>query len=179
MSRPELFGDRPETAGREAKGRGKARMQSPVRDQLGWQTVDLDSLLEAGHPVRVIWSYVAGLDRGARAYGWPGTGRSAPDAGTLAVRDGGRGWQRAGFGAAVREPCGLSLAVRRGERQLPRPGGLPDGARRGSGRPSGAVGGRIGAGRGGQPARGGAGRGAGAGARGGGRRFVPAQEQPA
>lgn len=65
MSRPELFGDLPETAGREAKGRGKARMQSPVRDQLGWQTVDLDSLLEAGHPVRVIWSYVAGLDLGA------------------------------------------------------------------------------------------------------------------
>jgi len=60
-----LFGDLPETASREAKDRGKARMRSPVRDQPGWQTVDLDSLMEAGHPVRVIWSYVAGLDLGA------------------------------------------------------------------------------------------------------------------
>jgi transposase len=62
MSGSGLFGDLPETWGREAQDRGKARMRSPVRDQPGWETVDLDSLIEAGHAVRVIWSYVAGLD---------------------------------------------------------------------------------------------------------------------
>ena len=56
MSGSGLFGDLPETWGREAQDRGKARMRSPVRDQPGWETVVLDSLIEAGHAVRVIWS---------------------------------------------------------------------------------------------------------------------------
>jgi transposase len=68
MSGSGLFGDLPETAmgdGQDGGGqdtRGRPRMRSPQRDQPGWELVDLDSLIEAEHPVRVIWTYVSGLD---------------------------------------------------------------------------------------------------------------------
>lgn len=65
MARAELFEDLPVTPPREAKDRGKPRVRSPMRDQVELQVSDLDSLIDADHPVRVIWNYVAGLDLSA------------------------------------------------------------------------------------------------------------------
>jgi transposase len=44
---------------------GAARMREPVRDQIELRAVDLDSLIGQDHAVRVIWSYVEGLDLSA------------------------------------------------------------------------------------------------------------------
>ncbi|MBB4583429.1 transposase, partial [Rhizobium aethiopicum] len=41
---------------------GAARMREPVRDQIELRAVDIDSLIGQDHAVRVIWSYVEGLD---------------------------------------------------------------------------------------------------------------------
>ena len=46
----------------EGSGGGAPRVQRAQRDQLGWQAVDLDSLLAADHPVRAVWSFVEALD---------------------------------------------------------------------------------------------------------------------
>ncbi|MDE8763962.1 IS5/IS1182 family transposase, partial [Rhizobium sp. CBK13] len=46
-------------------GRGAARMREPVRDQIELRAVDIDSLIGQDHAVRVIWSYVEGLDLSA------------------------------------------------------------------------------------------------------------------
>ena len=65
MSRDGLFEDLPEVEGPRAKGSGKPRMREPVRDQIALRAVDLDSVIGADHPARVIWAYVEGLDLGA------------------------------------------------------------------------------------------------------------------
>ncbi|MDO3437029.1 IS1182 family transposase [Rhizobium sp. CBN3] len=44
---------------------GAARMREPVRDQIELRAVDIDSLIGQDHAVRVIWSYVEGLDLSA------------------------------------------------------------------------------------------------------------------
>lgn len=62
MSGDELFDDLPETASPGAAGFGKPRLREPVRDQIELRAVDIDSLIGADHPARVIWAYVEGLD---------------------------------------------------------------------------------------------------------------------
>ena len=44
---------------------GEARVVRPVRDQLEWGIVDLESLLPQDHPARGIWSYLQMLDLSA------------------------------------------------------------------------------------------------------------------
>jgi len=61
MGQEGLFGDLPE-APAAARSGGKARMRTPARDQMELQAVDLESLVDADHPVRVIWNYVSQLD---------------------------------------------------------------------------------------------------------------------
>src|SRR5258708_26016575 len=65
MAREGLFGGLAETPAVKARDEGKPRVRSPVRDQLELQAVDLDSLVDAEHPVRVVWIYVAQLDLSA------------------------------------------------------------------------------------------------------------------
>jgi transposase len=63
MGRKSLFGDLPEGAAaiaREAAGR--VRLREPSRDQIELRAVDVDSLIGAEHPARVIWAYVEKLD---------------------------------------------------------------------------------------------------------------------
>ena len=48
-----------------AAARGAPRLREPERDQLELRAVDIDSLIGQDHPVRVIWSYVEGLDLSA------------------------------------------------------------------------------------------------------------------
>jgi transposase len=67
MSRDGLFKDLPqvavpEAAVPEAAVSGKPRMREPLRDQIALQPVDLDSVIGADHPARVIWAYVEALD---------------------------------------------------------------------------------------------------------------------
>jgi transposase len=63
MSGEELFDDLPEVsrAGKEGAG-GAPRLRAPVRDQIELRVVDIDSLIGADHPARVIWCYLEGLD---------------------------------------------------------------------------------------------------------------------
>lgn len=58
-----LFDDLPEVsrAGKKAAG-GAPRLREPVRDQIELRAVDIESLIGADHPARVIWGYVEGLD---------------------------------------------------------------------------------------------------------------------
>lgn len=44
---------------------GAARLREPVRDQVELRAVDLEGLVGADHPVRVIWGYVERLDLSA------------------------------------------------------------------------------------------------------------------
>ena len=44
---------------------GEARVVRPVRDQLGWEVVDLESRLPQDHPARGIWSCLERLDLSA------------------------------------------------------------------------------------------------------------------
>jgi transposase len=59
-----LFGELPEQARprAEAAAGGAARLREPVRDQIELRAVDIESLIGAEHPARVIWAYVEGLD---------------------------------------------------------------------------------------------------------------------
>ena len=60
-----LFEDLPEMKAPEAGGvEGRPRLREPVRDQIELRAVDIDSLIGADHPARVIWSYVERLDLG-------------------------------------------------------------------------------------------------------------------
>jgi transposase len=63
MSGKELFDDLREMAAprRDASG-GRVRLRHPERDQIEWRSVDLDSLIAASHPARVVWRYVEKLD---------------------------------------------------------------------------------------------------------------------
>lgn len=61
MSDDQLFGD---LALQQAPAQviGQARLRVPQRDQIELRAVDIDSLIGADHPARIIWSYVEGLD---------------------------------------------------------------------------------------------------------------------
>jgi transposase len=64
MGRDELFGELPERARPQADAAplGAPRLREPQRDQIELRAVDIESLIGADHPVRVIWAYVEGLD---------------------------------------------------------------------------------------------------------------------
>lgn len=62
MSGDELFEDLPEMTGPRMAGSGQPRQREPLRDQLELRAVDLDSVIGADHPARVIWAYVERLD---------------------------------------------------------------------------------------------------------------------
>src|SRR3546814_1990132 len=64
MARDGLFEDLPEQPGPE-RAAGRPRLREPERDQIELRAVDLDSLIGAEHPARVIWAYVEQLDLSA------------------------------------------------------------------------------------------------------------------
>ena len=65
MSRETLFDDLPEAGPVAREWPGRPRLREPVRDQVELRAVDLEALLPAEHPARVIWAYVQKLDLGA------------------------------------------------------------------------------------------------------------------
>jgi len=67
MAGDELFPDLSEQANPRASEAGEPRLREPVRDQVELRVMDLDGLIEPGHPVRVIWDYVQRLDLRALA----------------------------------------------------------------------------------------------------------------
>jgi transposase len=66
MAADELFGNLPEGRKPQADARAAEapRLREPKRDQIELRAVDIESLIGAEHRVRVIWSYVEGLDLG-------------------------------------------------------------------------------------------------------------------
>jgi transposase len=62
MSGDELFSDLPIQRDLRVADLGRPRMREPVRDQIELRAVDLEALVAAEHPVRVIWAYVEQLD---------------------------------------------------------------------------------------------------------------------
>ena len=62
MADDDLFSDLPVQKKSEAFEPGRPRLRQPVRDQIELRAVDLDGLIGAEHPARVIWDYVRGLD---------------------------------------------------------------------------------------------------------------------
>src|SRR5437868_2682658 len=62
MSRETLFGELPVSEPAEREWPGSPRLREPVRDQIELRAVDLEALLPAEHPARVIWAYVGKLD---------------------------------------------------------------------------------------------------------------------
>ncbi|HKO07474.1 MAG TPA: IS5/IS1182 family transposase, partial [Alphaproteobacteria bacterium] len=65
MAGDELFKDLPGSLEPRGRGMGKVRLREPVRDQIELRAVDIDSLIGAEHPARVIWAYVEKLDLSA------------------------------------------------------------------------------------------------------------------
>jgi transposase len=65
MSGDGLFGELPNGLGPAAKPAGAPRLREPVRDQIELRAVDLDSLIGADHPARLIWASVQALDLSA------------------------------------------------------------------------------------------------------------------
>jgi transposase len=62
MARDTLFDDLPEAEPAAREWSGQPRLREPVRDQVELRAVDLEALLSADHPARVIWAYVQRLD---------------------------------------------------------------------------------------------------------------------
>ena len=63
MNQKGLFEGLPEQAAPERESAmGAPRLREPVRDQVELRAVDLERLIVADHPVRVIWGYVERLD---------------------------------------------------------------------------------------------------------------------
>ena len=64
MAGDELFGELPERARPQADAApvGAPRLREPQRDQIELRAVDIESLIGAYHPARVIWAYVERLD---------------------------------------------------------------------------------------------------------------------
>jgi transposase len=60
----ELFGDLPSAVASERLGErtGAVRVSRPDRDQIGWEIVDLDQLVARDDPVRLVASFVEGLE---------------------------------------------------------------------------------------------------------------------
>jgi len=65
MSREALFDDLPEAEPVRQEWPGHPRLREPVRDQVELRAVDLEALLPAEHPARVIWAYVQKIDLSA------------------------------------------------------------------------------------------------------------------
>src|SRR5882757_1549205 len=65
MADETLLGDLPENEPVKAGWAGAPRLREPVRDQIELRAVDLEALLAAEHPARVIWAYVEKLDLSA------------------------------------------------------------------------------------------------------------------
>lgn len=65
MAREGLFDDLPERA-RDQEGAaapvGRPRLREPERRQVALRAVELDSIIGADHPARIVWSYVERLD---------------------------------------------------------------------------------------------------------------------
>src|SRR5690349_15524733 len=62
MNGNELFDELSEQRAPRSFDAGKPRLREPVRDQIELRAVDLEALLGADHPARVIWAYVQKLD---------------------------------------------------------------------------------------------------------------------
>jgi transposase len=62
MAGETLFENLPESEPVEREWAGKPRLREPVRDQVELRAVDLEALLPADHPARVIWAYVQRID---------------------------------------------------------------------------------------------------------------------
>lgn len=64
MAEDKLFGELPEQPKPQpdTAAAGLPRLREPKRDQIELRAVDIESLIGADHPVRVIWSYVEGLE---------------------------------------------------------------------------------------------------------------------
>jgi transposase len=62
MGRDELFDDLPDQRPARPFDAGKPRLREPVRDQVELRAIDLEGLLSAEHPARLIWNYVRKLD---------------------------------------------------------------------------------------------------------------------
>jgi transposase len=62
MAEDELFDDLPKRPAPQAFDAGRPRLREPVRNQIELRAVDLDGLIGADHPARVIWDYVQKLD---------------------------------------------------------------------------------------------------------------------
>lgn len=65
MARETLFGEWAESDRAKREWAGDPRLREPVRDQVELRAVDLEALLPAEHPARVIWDYVQQLDLSA------------------------------------------------------------------------------------------------------------------
>jgi len=61
----ELFNDLPEQVSPRSRELGRARLREPVRDDVRLQVFDLDGLIDAEHPARVIWAYACRVDMSA------------------------------------------------------------------------------------------------------------------
>jgi transposase len=61
----ELFDDLPEQRADKERPLGRARLREPVRDEVKLRAFDLDSLIDADHPARVIWAYACKVDMSA------------------------------------------------------------------------------------------------------------------
>jgi transposase len=61
----ELFDELPRQGSGKERALGRARLREPVRDEVSLRVFDLDSLIDAEHPARVIWAYAAGVDMSA------------------------------------------------------------------------------------------------------------------
>ena len=44
--------------------KGDARVVRPQRDQIGWEMVEIDALLQEGHAARLVWRFVTQMDLG-------------------------------------------------------------------------------------------------------------------
>src|SRR5262245_12968331 len=64
MSGDKLFTDLPEQTSGRCIDAGRPRLREPIRDQIELRAVDLEALITADHPARVIWDYVQSLDLG-------------------------------------------------------------------------------------------------------------------
>jgi transposase len=62
MAGDELFGELPEQAKPQTEGMAAPRLREPMRDQIEWRPVALDSLIGDDHPARLIWAIVSLLD---------------------------------------------------------------------------------------------------------------------
>lgn len=66
MDEKGLFEGLPEQVAPEGESLvGAPRLREPVRDQIELRAVDIESLIGADHPVRVVWGYVERLDLSA------------------------------------------------------------------------------------------------------------------